>query len=273
MFDELLEQIGERAELMRKDGDYVQDGLLHCGICKEPKQMVVILPNGKKKVPAILCRCQREEEESEKKRLENSDRHAKKEQLLKGIIKADKFLECVFENDDNRQPEAINLCKKYVKAFSQIRKEGFGIMFYGADNGKGKSFYSLCIANALIDKGYPVLFSTLNNLVLNRIAAMHNQQQLINVKDYDLVIIDDLGVENASATAFSIIDEVYANKIPLIITTNLTPVQMKDNENLEKRRIYDRVLEACTKKLLIQNNGSRLKKGNDNLKKMLDILG
>ena len=54
MFDEFLEQISERAELMRKDGDYVQDGLLHCGICKEPKQMVVTLPNGKKKVPAIL---------------------------------------------------------------------------------------------------------------------------------------------------------------------------------------------------------------------------
>ena len=44
-------------------------------------------------------------------------------------------------------------------------------------------------------------------------------------------------------------------------------------EKLEKRRIYDRLLEACTKKILIKNSGSRAKKGNDNLKDMMEILG
>ena len=102
---------------------------------------------------------------------------------------------------------------------------------------------------------------------------MHGKEEEIDVKEYDLVIIDDLGVENASATAFSIIDEVYSNKIPLIVTTNLTPDKMLRNENLEKRRIYDRLLEACTKKTLIKNSGSRAKKGNDNLKNMMEILG
>lgn len=273
MFDDFLETLAARAKAKMKEGDYIKDGILHCGVCNEPKQGVYTLPNGKKIVPAIMCRCDREQEERERLEMLRSEKQARREQLLRGIIKTDKFEECVFQNDDDRQPEVTVFCKKYVSKFSEIRERGYGIMFYGLENGKGKSFYSLCIANALIDRGYPVLFSTLSNLVSNKISAMHCKEEEIDVKEYDLVIIDDLGVENASATAFSIIDEVYSNKIPLIVTTNLTPDKMLRNENLEKRRIYDRLLEACTKKMLIKNSGSRAKKGNDNLKDMMDILG
>lgn len=273
MFDDFLETLAARAKAKMKEGDYIKDGLLHCGVCNEPKQGIYTLQNGKKIVPAIMCKCEREQEERERQQLLEAEKQARREQLLKGIIKTDKFEECVFQNDDDRQPEVTVFCKKYVSKFSEIRERGYGIMFYGLENGKGKSFYSLCIANALIDKGYPVLFCTLTNLVSNRMAAMHGREEQIDVREYDLVIVDDLGVENASATAFSIIDEIYSNKIPLIVTTNLTPDKMLNNENLEKRRIYDRLLEACTKKILIKNNGSRAKKGNDNLKDMMEILG
>lgn len=273
MIDDFIESLAARNKAMKKEGDYIKDGILHCGVCNEPKQGVYTLWNGKKITPGIMCKCEREQEKREKLEMIEAEKQARKEQLLKGIIKTDKFEECVFQNDDDRQPEVTVFCKKYVSKFSEIRERGYGIMFYGLENGKGKSYYSLCIANALIDRGYPVLFSTLSNLVSNKISAMHDKEEEIDVKEYDLVIIDDLGVENASATAFSIIDEVYSNKIPLIVTTNLTPDKMLRNENLEKRRIYDRLLEACTKKILIKNSGSRAKKGNDNLKDMMEILG
>ena len=292
MIDDFIESLAARNKAMKKEGDYIKDGILYCGVCNEPKQGIYTLPNGKKIAPAILCKCEREQEEREKLEMIESEKQLRRRQLLKGIIKTDKFEECVFQNDDDRQPEVTAFCKKYVDKFSAIKERGYGIMFkkyvdkfsaikergygimfYGEENGKGKSFYSLCIANALINRGYPVLFSTLSNLVSNKISVMHGKEEEIDVKEYDLVIIDDLGVENASATAFSIIDEVYSNKIPLIVTTNLTPDKMLRNENLEKRRIYDRLLEACTKKILIKNNGSRAKKGNDNLKDMMEILG
>lgn len=273
MIDDFIESLAVRNKAIKKEGDYIKGGILYCGVCNEPKQGVYTLWNGKKVTPGIMCKCEREQEKRERLEMIEAEKQARRKQLLKGIIKTDKFEECVFQNDDDRQPEVTAFCKKYVDKFSVIKERGYGIMFYGKENGKGKSFYSLCIANALIDRGYPVLFSTLSNLVLNRISAMHGKEEEIDVKEYDLVIIDDLGVENASATAFSIIDEVYSNKIPLIVTTNLTPDIMLRNENLEKRRIYDRLLEACTKKMLIKNNGSRAKKGNDNLKDMMEILG
>lgn len=273
MIDDFIESLAARNKAMKKEGDYIKGGILHCGVCNEPKQGVYTLWNGKKITPGIMCKCEREQEKREKLEMIEAEKQVRRKQLLKGIIKTDKFEECVFRNDDARQLEVTAFCKKYVDKFLAIKERGYGIMFYGEENGKGKSFYSLCIANALIDRGYPVLFSTLSNLVSNKISAMHDKEEEIDVKEYDLVIIDDLGVENASATAFSIIDEVYSNKIPLIVTTNLTPDKMLRNENLEKRRIYDRLLEACTKKMLIKNNGSRAKKGNDNLKNMMEILG
>lgn len=47
----------------------------------------------------------------------------------------------------------------------------------------------------------------------------------------DLLIIDDLGVERNSEFAleqvYSVVDERYKANLPLIITTNLTPKQMR----------------------------------------------
>ena len=272
MIDDFLEKLAARTKAITKEGDYIKDGILHCGVCNEPKQGIYTLPNGRKITPAIMCRCEKEQEDRERKQLLEVEKLARKKDLMKGIIKSEKFLECLFENDDGRQPEITTICKKYVKAFPELRKKGYGMMLYG-ERDKGKSFYSCCIANALMENGYPVLFSTLVNLVKNQVEAYRGKVEEIDIRNYDLIIIDDLGVENATQTAFTVIDTIYSNKIPMIVTTNLSPTELKGTTIIEKGRIYNRILEMCPCKLLVKNNGSRAKKGNDNLKDMLDILG
>ena len=46
------------------------------------------------------------------------------------------------------------------------------------------------------------------------------------------------------------IEERYKANLPLIITTNLTPKQMRSAQDVAHARIYSRVLELCTPILL-----------------------
>lgn len=79
-------------------------------------------------------------------------------------------------------------------------------------------------------------------------------QYIASFGEVDLLIIDDLGVERNSEFAleqvYAVIDERYKANLPLIITTNLTPKQMRNTQDIAHSRIYSRVLEMCTPILL-----------------------
>lgn len=66
---------------------------------------------------------------------------------------------------------------------------------------------------------------------------------------YDLLIIDDLGVERNTEYAmeqmFHVIDCRYRSRKPMIITTNLKLEEIKNPPDLAHARIYDRILERC----------------------------
>ena len=77
---------------------------------------------------------------------------------------------------------------------------------------------------------------------------------LDSLGDYDLLIIDDLGVERNTEYAleqmFSIIDSRYRCNKPLIVTTNLKLDELKHPPDLAHARIYARILERCAPSFL-----------------------
>ena len=81
---------------------------------------------------------------------------------------------------------------------------------------------------------------------------------LDSLRDYDLLIIDDLGAErNTGYTMeqmFSIVDSRYRSGKPLIVTTNLKLDELKHPPDLSHARIYDRILERCAPILLAGKN-------------------
>ena len=64
-----------------------------------------------------------------------------------------------------------------------------------------------------------------------------------------LLIIDELGAERGTEYAvenvFNVIDRRYRSGKPLIITTNLHISMLTNEQSLDKKRIYDRILELC----------------------------
>ena len=107
-----------------------------------------------------------------------------------------------------------------------------------------------CIANDLLKREVTVKMTNFNTII-DDIFPLADKTEYINaLASYQLLIIDDLGVERNSEYAlgiiFSVIDRRIRSGRPLIITTNLPLKEIKSETMLEKRRIYDRILEMCT---------------------------
>lgn len=272
MFCNFIEELNARSVLEINEGDYFQDELIHCGVCREPKQAVKIIPfaGNKKIVVTLQCRCQREREEKQRIALAEQERQRRIEYLITHGLTYAKYREYTFSKDDRRNPDITKLCCNYVRHFAEMKDMNNGIMFYG-NTDKGKTFYACCIANALIQREVAVLVTTLSNLVRNRVRAMTGKEYELSLDDFSCIVLDDIGTENATQTAFNIIDEIYLSKKPLIITTNLSPSHFK-SEDIEHKRIYDRILEMCGTKIIVDNDKSRLQLGIEKGRRAADIL-
>lgn len=83
--------------------------------------------------------------------------------------------------------------------------------------------------------------------ILNRITGMFSEDRaefIVALSEYDLLIIDDLGVERSTDYAmeqmFFIIDSRYSSCKPMIIITNLKLSELKNPPDLAHARILER---------------------------------
>ena len=170
----------------------------------------------------------------------------------------------------------MHLAHKYVENWDDMKARSSGLLLWG-DVGTGKSFFAGCIANALLEKGVPVLMTNFSR-ILNTLSGMHfedRNQFIDSLNRYNLLIIDDLGIERNSEFAleqvFNVIDSRYRSKKPLIITTNLTLEELNKPTDMAHSRIYDRILERCAP-IRINNHNIRKDNASANLQEAKKIL-
>ena len=232
-----------------EQGDYYgDDGLLYCGKCNTPKQTRIMIFD-KERTPFCLCKCaveKRDREEAERKRIEFERRVRDLRRM--GFPESD-MQEWNFANDDRSNEKISTVARNYVDNFEKMREDGKGLLFFGK-TGTGKSFAAACIANALIDKGYPVLMTnfarirgTLQGLFDGR------QEYLDSFNRFPLLILDDLAAESKSEYMQEIVYEVINNRylagLPLIVTTNLTADELKHPADVTNQRTFSRLFEMC----------------------------
>lgn len=231
-----------------EEGDYIgEDGLLYCHKCHTKKQTEVNIL-GTIRRPMCLCKCaadRRAAEEEEYKRREFEQRVNELRRM--GFPEAD-MRNWTFANDDLTNEKITKAAQRYVDNFSELRKSGKGLLLYG-NTGTGKTYTACEIANALIDKGYPVLVTNFARILNTLQGTFEKQEYIDSFNSFQLLVIDDLGIERDTAYAkeqvFNIIDSRYRSGLPMVITTNLTMEKIKNPEDIENRRIYDRILERC----------------------------
>lgn len=230
-----------------KEGDYEVDGLLYCGKCKTAKQGEFSMPWGVVK-PYFLCECERAKQEAEEEEYKRRQFEERVKELRRKAFPKANMQTWTFSNDDLKNERITKAAQRYVDNFSELRKVGKGLLFYG-DTGTGKTYAACEIANALIDKGYPVLVTNFSE-VLNTLQGTFEKQAYIDsFNDYQLLVIDDLGIERnteyAKEQVYNVIDSRYRSGLPMIITTNLSMDKIKNPDDIENRRIYDRIIERC----------------------------
>lgn len=259
-----------------QEGDYYgEDGLLYCGKCNTRKQTRVSV-FGIEKTPFCLCKCEaekRDREEEERKRIEFEKKV--KEYRRLGFPESD-MQKWTFENADGSNEKIINAARNYVANFSEFRGNGKGLLLFGTV-GTGKTYIAACIANALIDKGYPVLMTNFARIA-NTVSGMFEgkQEYYDSLNRFPLLILDDLSAERKTEymqeIVFNVIDSRYRAGLPLIVTTNLTSEELKHPSDISYQRTFSRLLEMCLP-VKVEGKDKRLEKLKADIQPMKDLLG
>ena len=123
--------------------------------------------------------------------------------------------------------KTFQTCRRYALTFT----EKSGNLLFSGDTGLGKTFLSACIARAVADRGYSVVYESAGHLITNlERAKFSNDENAREVcrryNDCDLLIIDDLGTEMpgqfTTAALYNLINDRLLSAKPMIVSTNLT---------------------------------------------------
>lgn len=133
-------------------------------------------------------------------------------------------------------------------------------------------------SNALIDKQVRASVTNFPR-ILNKLQGFGEDKQefLDKLSRYDLLVIDDLGVERDTSYSveqvFNVIDARSRTGKPLIVTTNLSLADLQNPSSLGYARIYDRILEMCPIRLKLAGDSRRTQNAQERRDKAKRLLG
>ena len=122
-------------------------------------------------------------------------------------------------------------CLRYAMNFS----ESSGNLLFSGDTGLGKTFLSACIARAVAERGYSVVYESAGHLFtrLERAKFSGDEDARREIEKYsicDLLIVDDLGTEMpgqfTTAALYTLINDRILSGKATIISTNMNTEDM-----------------------------------------------
>lgn len=128
------------------------------------------------------------------------------------------------EKQANSLEMAFNQAQHYARSLN-------GWLLLRGGYGCGKTHLAAAIANFAVEMGVPTLFLTVPDL-LDMLRFSYDsddvtfEERFNEIRNASLLILDDFGTQNTTGWAqeklFQIINYRYINKMPLVVTTNLS---------------------------------------------------
>ena len=141
----------------------------------------------------------------------------------------------------------LNYCRNYAARFSQNSPN---LLFMG-HTGLGKTHLALAIADAVLEGGHDVLYTSAAALAAQlgreHFDYSNNDEWLAACQEADLLILDDLGTEYITPLTISVLYELINTRMlthrPTIYTTNITDHSVFVARYTEK--VASRMLGGC----------------------------
>lgn len=245
----MLAMVAARAEAAAEtDTEYLDEstGLLRCRICGGKRQTIITPPFEGAKPRTVRCWCNCPTEQD---KMRAQEEQIKMEQRLSVCFQGTEQLRAArFDTDDGSAPELSRAARRYAEQFPQHLRDGMGLLYYGPV-GTGKTFLAACIANAVMAQGYRARLTNFAKVADEIWTADDKAGYIADLCRYDLLILDDLGVERKSEymqeMVYKVVNARYVAGAPVIVTTNLTPEELTKPSDIGYARTYDRLLEKC----------------------------
>ena len=166
----------------------------------------------------------------------------RKENFIKSYSYCDIPTNLIDINLDNIKPTSDQE-ELYVRLRKIVEGNNKGLYIYG-NNGSGKTYLCIALANSLVLKKQKVAFVKVTNFIKDMKSYIADRSALFDINMNTLqkcnyLILDDIGCEAVSEFVrddilFTILDYRLENKLTTIFTSN------RDKANLEEHYTYDR---------------------------------
>ena len=247
------------APLMPEPDDYIENGIIYCGKCHSPKQLLLTAPPMSGALVPIPCACikeQRDREDAAKAARAHRETVAR---LKRQAFACAPMRTWTFEHDNGNCPQ-MYLARHYVEHWPEMAEKNTGYLLWGGV-GTGKSFFAGCIANALLEQEVPIRMTNFAEVINDLNATFEKNEYISHLCHYPLLILDDFGMERGTEygleQVYNVIDTRYRIQKPLIVTTNLSLHDLKHPRDSAHARIFDRLLAMCVP---IMFTGSSMRK-------------
>ena len=224
---------------------------------KEPKckygcdgSGVMILDNN------TACQCKCVQDNYKKKRSERLLEFASLPEDLKDLQVAD-YKVSIYDRQDSRAKAEIvkKSATGFINNYELFAEQGKGLYFYSKTPGSGKSSMAVAITNELLkNKGVSARYTTMSELLSEIKATYSNnspvsESQLIDaVKEVELLVLDEIGVEKASSWVEEIFYQIINNRLNhkkvTIFTSNLLISELNYSNRIKSRitRMTERII-------------------------------
>lgn len=131
----------------------------------------------------------------------------------------------------------LQTCRRYAMNFSPAVS---GNLLFVGGTGLGKTFLSACIARAVTQRGFSVVYESAGHLFskLEQAKFGGNEERRREADKFnscDLLILDDLGTEMpgqfVTAALYGLLNDRILERKPMLVSTNLTMEELKCRYN------------------------------------------